>query len=238
MPGSNPPRAIGTTSGDTSATDQVLQRTTRAAAGATPAFVTRVSTNYGSTDLIESWQDQDSSEVAAVDGIGRFRAGIFDDTVGVPAYGMQNEVGLGWSRGAAGQLVGTDASTQFARLSATLARFTGQLELTGDITPTALGGNVNDYAPTGLAGAFVIRQGGGAADRTITGLTGGSDGRVLLLVNIGATNTLILPNASGSSASANQFATSGAANVVIPVAGAALLYYDSTATKWRAWLLQ
>jgi hypothetical protein len=56
---------------------------------------------------------------------------------------------------------------------------TQQLVLSGDLTPTALNADVNDYNPTGLSTSFAIRIDGGASDRTITGLAGGASGREL-----------------------------------------------------------
>lgn len=102
----------------------------------------------------------------------------------------------------------------------------------GSITPTALSGDANDYAPTGFSTATVIRQDGGAADRNVTGLAGGSDGLVKVFLNIGATNALVLKNASGSSTAANRFQF-GADLTLTPSQGA-ILRYDGTLSRWTA----
>jgi hypothetical protein len=105
------------------------------------------------------------------------------------------------------------------------------LALTGDITPTALSGDVNDYAPTRFATASVLRIDGGAADRQITGLAGGSDGLIKIIHNVGATNNLTLVTESGSSAAANRFLTG--ANIRLAVNQTAALRYDATSSRWR-----
>lgn len=102
---------------------------------------------------------------------------------------------------------------------------------TGVITPTALSGNVNDYAPTGLSAAGWIRQDGGAADRTITGLTGGVAGRRMIITNIGSTNVLILSNNSGSSSAANRFLMP--ADTTLAVNASMALIYDGVANLWK-----
>lgn len=107
--------------------------------------------------------------------------------------------------------------------------------LSGDISPSALTGNVNDYAPTGLSTATVLRVDPGGAARQITGITGGADGRLLLLCNVatGTTNTITLVNDSASSTAANRILGINGANVVIRPGGSCLLWYDSTSSRWR-----
>ena len=112
--------------------------------------------------------------------------------------------------------------------------FPGPLFLSGTLTPTALAGNVNDYNPSGLSGALALRIGGGAADRTITGLAGGSDGRIITITNIGATNSLIISNENASSTAANRFAL--AANTTLPVKllrWLLRLTVTVTSSRWR-----
>lgn len=110
----------------------------------------------------------------------------------------------------------------------------GDLSLDGVITPTALSGDVNNYNPAGLDGANVLRLGGGASDRNITGLTAPSTarGKLLLLVNIGTTNSLVLKNASGSSAAGNTFQGASAADVTVHKGGSVWLWYDPTGLVW------
>jgi hypothetical protein len=105
----------------------------------------------------------------------------------------------------------------------------GPLALQGDISPTQLSADVNDYNPTGLADATTLRL---SADNTraITGLQGGADGRVLLLINVGA-EQIVLKDESASSSAANRFDAYG--DVILGPGGFATLWYDSTSSRWR-----
>lgn len=106
----------------------------------------------------------------------------------------------------------------------------------GDITPAALAGNVNDYNPAGLAQASVIRQNGsGAASRNVTGLAGGADGRVIDFLNISdvAAETIVLTHEDALSAATNRFHLPDLANVTIGRAASVRLWYDGTISRWR-----
>lgn len=109
--------------------------------------------------------------------------------------------------------------------------FIGAFGLSAVISPTALSGDVNDYAPTGLSGTIIIRQDGGAADRNITGLSGGIEGRIVQIINVGTTNNLVLKNQSASSIAANRFLIS--ADVTLGVNRAVVLRYDGVTSRWR-----
>jgi hypothetical protein len=74
---------------------------------------------------------------------------------------------------------------------------------TGDITPSQITSNQNDYNPTGLSTATVLRLNSDAA-RAITGLAGGSDGRVVIIFNIGSNMLKLMDENTGSTA-ANRF---------------------------------
>ncbi len=103
-------------------------------------------------------------------------------------------------------------------------------KLSGDLSPTALSGNADDYNPTNLSTNTVLRIDGGASDRNITGLAGGADGLVKILLNVGGTNALVLKNETTSSA-ANRFALG--ADVTLAASQGAFLWYDSTSSRWR-----
>lgn len=102
--------------------------------------------------------------------------------------------------------------------------------LTGAITPTEIDGDVDDYEPTGLAGASVLRL---AADgeHTITGLAGGAAGRVIVIHNVGA-ETFLLASEDEGSAAANRFLFAGEAARLAPEQSIALRY-DATSERWR-----
>ena len=106
----------------------------------------------------------------------------------------------------------------------------GALSLTGDIAPTAIGATQNDYAPTGYATAGVLRLTANAA-YNITGLQGGADGRVLMIMNVGS-NTITLKNQDAASTAANRFAFG--ADVVLAADKTVGLIYDTTSQRWRA----
>lgn len=101
---------------------------------------------------------------------------------------------------------------------------------TGDVTPAAITADQNNYAPANLSTASALRLATDAS-RTLTGLTGGADGRKLRLYNVGAFD-LVLANENASSTAANRFAL-GAAVTIQPNRGLEL-QYDSTSSRWRA----
>ncbi len=104
--------------------------------------------------------------------------------------------------------------------------------LTGDITPTGLSGNVDDYNPTGADSCSRMRIDANGAHRNITGLANGADGRVIILHNItGGAFNLVLKHDVTSSA-ANRFYTPGAADYTISQYGSAICIYDATLSRW------
>lgn len=108
---------------------------------------------------------------------------------------------------------------------------TSSFALTADITPAQIAANTNDYAPTGLSTANTLRLSTDAA-RDLTGLTGGADGRLMIVHNVGS-NALVLKNESASSTAANQFALGGA-DVTLAASQSVTLQYDATASRWRS----
>lgn len=105
--------------------------------------------------------------------------------------------------------------------------------LGGKSSPAALSSNQNDWNPTGLANAAVIRVDASATVK-ITGLAGGEDGRFIIITNISTVTDgdVILTFEDSSSAAANRFA--GDNDIILEAgSGAALLWYDSTISRWR-----
>lgn len=100
----------------------------------------------------------------------------------------------------------------------------------GDISPSQITSNQNDYNPTGLSTASVIRITTDAS-RNITGLAGGADGRVMFLVNVGSFN-FVLTDADANSSSANRFNLE--ADITVRPDNVVMLQYDSTSARWRA----
>jgi hypothetical protein len=105
----------------------------------------------------------------------------------------------------------------------------GTLVLNGDISPSQITAQVDDYNPTGLSGASTLRLTSDAS-RSITGLAGGADGRVLLVHNVGAQD-IVLEDEHGSSTAANRFALN--ADVTLGADQGTIIQYDSTSSRWR-----
>lgn len=110
------------------------------------------------------------------------------------------------------------------------AAFTGSISFTSVITPTALSGNTNDWAPTGFATTYAIRSSASSAVN-LTGLAGGASGRDVLLENIG-TFVITLKGNSGSSTAANRFLLD--TDVKLNPTEAISLWYDTTSSGWRS----
>lgn len=105
----------------------------------------------------------------------------------------------------------------------------GQICFLSDVSPAQITADQNDYSPTGLSAASVLRLNSDAA-RNITGLAGGSDGRVVIIFNVGSFN-IVLKDESASSSASNRFALK--ADITISTDGSALLVYDETTLRWR-----
>ena len=99
----------------------------------------------------------------------------------------------------------------------------------GDISPAQITSNQNDYAPTGLATASTLRLSTDAS-RDITGLTGGADGRIIIIANIGS-YPIVLINSSVSSSAANRFLLFS--DTTINSNQDVIMQYDSTSSRWR-----
>lgn len=100
------------------------------------------------------------------------------------------------------------------------------------ISPTVLAASQNNYNPTGLATANVIRQ-DASANVDVTGLQGGFAGRKIAIFNISAANTIRLTHEDAASTAANRFALPSGTNITIPVGGCVRLWYDTTSSRWR-----
>lgn len=113
--------------------------------------------------------------------------------------------------------------------------FTGTVEnqgaevYSGDITPTILAGNADDYNPTGLATASRIRL---SASTTVdvTGIVAGADGRRLVIHNVGA-STITLKDEVTSTAT-NRFGLNG--DIALSQDQSLQIEYDGTTQRWRA----
>lgn len=101
--------------------------------------------------------------------------------------------------------------------------------LTADISPSQITSNQDDYSPTGLSTATILRLNTDAS-RDITGITGGADGRILLIFNVGSFNIVLKDDVT--STAENRFALNG--DLTLQPDNSVGLWYDSTSSRWRA----
>lgn len=111
------------------------------------------------------------------------------------------------------------------------------LTLSGECRPAQVTVNQNDWDPSdaGSALAWSTLRASSIyvstdASRNVTGLAGGTKGRLALIINSGA-NPLVLQNANASSTAANRF--DFASDITLAAKQCALLEYDSTASRWK-----
>lgn len=116
------------------------------------------------------------------------------------------------------------------RSSAGNASLLGRFVFTSDISPAQLTGNTDNWNPTGLSGAAVIRI-SVDAPRNITGIVAQTDGSLILLVNT-TTSTITLVHDATSTA-ANRFYCPGAANYSLTSRSSVFIWYDGTSDRWR-----
>lgn len=99
---------------------------------------------------------------------------------------------------------------------------------TGVISPTQLTGNTDNWNPTNLATANVIRANVDAA-RNITGIVAQTSGRWILLHNTTAFTITLVHDAT--STAANRFYAPGAANFSLTQKMSVWIYYDGAAAS-------
>lgn len=172
------------------------------------------------------WYDNTSTRWRATSGSGGGAAGA---PVGASYLTLGTDATLTSERvfTAGNNVVVTDGG---AGGNYTVAVGTQTFTLNGIISPTGTTGTVNDYAPTSLSTSAIIRQTTTAAT-TITGLTGGSSGRMILFFNIG-THDIDFSNENSSSTAANRFAFG--IDYRLAPNKSIMLWYDSTSSRWRA----
>lgn len=104
------------------------------------------------------------------------------------------------------------------------------LKVSGDLVPTALVADVNDYAPAGFSAISLLRLTANAAPRTVTGLAGGQHGRLIRLHNVGTTYAIVLAHENAASTGNNRF--SFGANRTLEPGRAMWLLYDANDNRW------
>lgn len=104
-------------------------------------------------------------------------------------------------------------------------------ELPLDISPAQLTADTHNWAPTGYDATTQVIRASTDASRTLTGLTGGSDGRVVVIRNVGF-NNLVIAHENASSTAANRFTNPGSASFTLSSGTPVFLLYDSTDSRW------
>lgn len=100
-------------------------------------------------------------------------------------------------------------------------------------TTIDLNGSFNDYA-IGAGTFFRINNTAGPGLVVLTGVTGGTDGKLLVISNFDASgDNVVLNHESGSSAAANRFTNIGAANLTLSTGQTTAYIYDATSQRWR-----
>jgi len=109
----------------------------------------------------------------------------------------------------------------------------GAMAWSAPISPAAMAVNENDYTPAGIGAANALRLSPAGGGTTITGVGTPRAGRVLLLVNTSAVDTVILAHDDAGSAAANRFFLPGNAPFTIRQNGMILAWYDTASSRWR-----
>lgn len=168
--------------------------------------------------------------------VGGTTRGIADDGTanGLLVAGGSNI--LGWGTGGVSIANGLTLSSGNLTTPATsTASLGGNLRLLTSISPASISGAQNDYNPTGLTSTVTVRI-AATADVTMTGMlnTTGFTGRILNLCNI-SSFTIAITNEDAGSVAANRFSLPNSASVILAANECALVYYDSTSSRWRIW---
>ena len=124
---------------------------------------------------------------------------------------------------------GLDAGSRIAKAQAPSTALYSDDALSSVVTTnTQITSDQNDY-PIGSKTFFRLST---DAQRTITGLTGGADGKFLIIRNVGSFN-LVLANESASSVAANRIVTGVGHDLLVPPKAAVFLIYDPTDQRWQ-----
>lgn len=112
----------------------------------------------------------------------------------------------------------------------TISQAGGAFALPGVISPS-ISADQNDWNPTSLSTASRIRVTATGALRNITGLQGGSNGRLMIIHNIGSLPVVLKHNATGSSTAGNCFSIGS--DITLFTGDSVVLAYDGTDSRWR-----
>lgn len=149
-----------------------------------------------------------------------FRVGVFG---GVPTL-LDGGSGVSLTLG--------DITDRIAAVHTSSVTNNGPTVDSGVISPPQLTANQNNYNPTGLSTARVLRLSSDAS-RTITGLTAQTAGTWLALINGGAQDIVLAHNDGVNSSAANVFICPGLVNYTLNAGDSVQVWYDGTSSLWR-----
>jgi hypothetical protein len=120
-----------------------------------------------------------------------------------------------------------DGVTRQAPASA-LGPGAGAIVWTGVVTAILGASPVNDLGTDiSAASKLALTMTG---DTTLTGLAGGIEGKLIMIVNRDAVDTLTIEPEDGGSTAANRFSING--SLIVPPLCGALFQYDGTISRW------
>lgn len=137
----------------------------------------------------------------------------------------QNQSGTAWATIVPGT-VGGDLSGLLA--SPVVKKASTDFAILGTISPATITGDTNDYTPPGLATATTLRL-GSSVPVNITGLSGGTDGKFLIIRNIGLAQ-ITLKLESTLSQAQNRFVSP--TDVTLAPRESRLVHYDVALSRW------
>ncbi len=139
-----------------------------------------------------------------------------------------NEIELPSQSGNSGKYLTTDGSTpSWATVSGGASYDV--------ISPSQLTATTNDWNPTGLSTASLIRVTGNNGFRMITGITAPSSGKRLTITNVGS-YSLMLTKEDGNSTAANRFDIDR--DFTLCPSHSIDLFYDPTSARWKTYTVQ
>ena len=105
----------------------------------------------------------------------------------------------------------------------------GTLKINGILTPTQITEHVNNYNPTGLSSANVLRL-SSDGPKQISGIIAQESGVEIRIINVGLSNITIV-NSSALSDVENRFDIG--LNLIINLSTSCTIWYDITSARWR-----
>ena len=121
-------------------------------------------------------------------------------------------------------------STERARIDASAFQFAQGVRYVGIVTPPQITTSQNNYNPTGLGTARILRI-NASTPLNITGITALASGTVLSLVNVGS-STITLTQEDAASTAQNRFNLPGAVNLALTAQSSVQIFYDAALTRW------